>query len=419
MQFWQVFLIMSAIAAIFIVWPAVFLPRKYKKELRVQSRADTNSEIYADHFRELEQTMVRGEISQDEMLQLRQDLEKTMVEENERTLDESERPIISSLKSRIPILVLIFVLPILVLALYSWLGAKEDWEIYQMLQDRGEARSLEERSQLSEQMILALQDRVKEKPENSQSWYLLATAAVEQGMYEEAVRAFRAVLELEPNSPSVKAELAQALFLRAGNTITPEVRKYTQEALASAPNMPTALGLAGIDAYQSGRYEESVSFWQQALSQLDPNSPAAQALSGGIERASAALAANGESTPAEKSSDANIASVTVRVSLAEEVEAKPDDAVFVFARAWQGPRMPLAIKKITVSELPATITLDQSMAMTQGMDLASFPQIELVARVSASGSAIPGPGDWQATKGPIILASQTGAVELKISDQLP
>jgi len=417
MEFWQVYLAINLLAAVFIVWPTIFVAKRQKKDLRDNDQTESNVEVFHNHIHELEQTMVRGEIDKNELSLLKRDLEKTLVEENGMAGDDSDRPVVSSFKSRIPVLSLVFALPILSLALYSYLGSKQDWEIYQLAKERLEAPA-EKSLLLTQEMIRTLQDRVAEKPANTQNWYLLASTAVEQGLFDEGVRAYRKLLELEPDAPAVKAELAQAIFLRAGNTITPEVKMHTQEALSVAPNMPTALGLAGIDAYQSGDYSTAVGYWQKALAQLDPASAAAQALSGGIARAQVAISKSGGTKASGKKEPAAL-SLKVKVSLDKSVVVDGNDAVFVYARAWQGPRMPLAIQKLKVSDLPASISLDQSMSMAQGMDLTSFPQVEVVARVSSTGSAISKPGDWQASFGPVIVASQSTPVVLKIDKQIP
>ena len=96
-------------------------------------------------------------------------------------------------------------------------------------------------------------------------------------------------------------------------------------------------------------------------------------------------------------------SIEVSVSLGSNTQVSPGDTVFVYARAWQGPKMPLAIAKFPVSELPKTVRLDKSMSMAPGMDLTTAPQLEVVARVSKSGSPMAAPGDWQAAQGPLTL----------------
>ncbi len=415
--FWHGYLALSLLAAVFLLWPTIFVKKDKKRELLDDAQGEANQDVYQQHLKDLEDTHHRGEIEPAEFAELRQDLEKTLVSDNE-AVQFSERPIIASFRSRLPVIALVFALPLFALALYQFVGAKADWEIYQLAKKRAHTAELAERNPLSEELIGVLQNRLKRKPLNSQNWYLLASVATELGDHDEAVRAYRRVLEIEPNAPQVMAELAQALFMRAGNTITPEVSRNTQMALQINPRMPTALGLAGIEAFQSGAYETAIEHWSLAVKQLDPNSPASVALSSGIARAQAALDKTGNSTNNKKESSGPVLKVSVSYDKSL-VKAKQEDQVFVYARAWQGPKMPLAIRKLKVSDLPIRIELDNSMAMAPGMDLASFPQVELVARITGSGSAIPQSGDWQVSAGPIIVADQAETVSLKIAEQIP
>lgn len=274
-----------------------------------------------------------------------------------------------------------------------------------------------------------LQARLKSKPDNIQNWYLLGTTAAGIGDYDEAVRAFRELLEVEPNAAQIMAELAQALFLRAGNTITPEVKEYTHKSLKLNPHLPTALGLAGIEAYQASDYQSAINNWRKAVARLNPQSPSYRVLKQGITQAQLAMKTAG-SQPQEKQETAKSSSpepsdggpsVMVNVALGSRAKAKVSgsDTVFIYARAWKGPKMPLAIQKISVADLPKEIELNKSMAMAPGMDLSTFPQVELVARISASGSAISQSGDWQSAQGPVNVADQKDVVSLTIDSQIP
>lgn len=420
--FWQGFLALSLLASVFIVWPTVFIRREKKRELLNGAQEEANHDVYKEHIKELEETHSRGEIEASQLDALVKDLEKTFIAESEANDANFDKPIIANFKSRLPVIGLAVALPLIAFVIYSFVGAKTDWDIYNMAITRAHASETSEHLVLTEELIAVLQDRLESKPGNSQNWYLLATVASDVGDYDEAVRAYRRVLEIEPSAPQVMAELAQALFLRAGNSITPEVSKNTQLALQLNPRMPTALGLAGIEAFQSGAYQQAIDHWQLAISQLDPSSPASVALTSGIARAQLALEkSNGDDKSSDKKKqEAKGPSIKVSVSYDNNVvTANPDDQVFIYARAWQGPKMPLAIRKLKVSDLPIRIELNNSMSMAPGMDLASFPQVEVVARITGSGSAIPQSGDWQAAKGPIILVDHSGTVSLTISEQIP
>jgi len=418
--FWQGFVALSVLAAIFVVWPTIFVRREKKRELLNDAYGKANKDVYAEHRKELEETHSRGEIEAAQLELLVKDLESTLIAESAASSDESDRPIIASFRSRLPVLGLAIALPLCALMIYQAVGAKTDWEIYNLAVSRAHTAEQNEQIILTEKLIRLLQNRLESKPGNSQNWYLLASVASEVGDHDEAVRAYRRVLEIEPNAPQVMAELAQALFIRAGNTITPEVSKNTQMALQLNPRMPTALGLAGIEAFQSGSFQTAIDRWQLAISQLDPKSSASVALSGAIARAKMAMEKSGDSGKDKKQTGTEGPSIKVSVTYDKSlINADPDDQVFVYARAWQGPKMPLAIRKLKVSDLPIRIELNKSMSMSTGMDLASFPQVEVVARITGSGSAIPQSGDWQASAGPIILAEHTGTVSLKIAEQIP
>ena len=414
MQFWQGFIALSALAAVFIIWPTLFVKRKYKAELRSGDTSDALKEVYSQQIEDLEQTLTRGEIEQKEFKRLKVDLEKTLAEDSRNSGLSGEAPIISSIRSRIPVIALTLIIPVMALVLYSNLGAKDDWEIYDLMVQP--VTTMEEAKGRGENLIEMLQERLKEKPNNANNWYLLATTSLDMGLYDEAVLAYRKVLDLSPGAPRIMAELAQALFSRAGNTITPEVRQYTNDALAKAPMLPTALGLAGVDSFQSGDYAGAIQHWQNAISQLDPSSAAYQVLSSGVEKAKMALKESGGEMKASAEPQAEGAdkpSIMVSVKLDEKVQASPEDTVFIYARAWKGPKMPLAIQRMTVADLPVTVKLSESMM--PGMDLSSFPQVEVIARISAAGSPVPAPGDWEGAQGPVIVANQDGAVKLTIS----
>ncbi len=90
-------------------------------------------------------------------------------------------------------------------------------------------------------------------------------------------------------------------------------------------------------------------------------------------------------------------SVSGKVSLSPSLQGKvsPEDTVFILARAAQGPRMPLAVFRKQVKDLPMEFTLNDSMAMQPQMKLSGFAQIVVAARVSKSGTAMSRPGDLE------------------------
>ncbi len=124
----------------------------------------------------------------------------------------------------------------------------------------------------------------------------------------------------------------------------------------------------------------------------------------GPEGATGAAGLSAEyATPTAEAPAAAGASLTVAVSLSPAVAGKaaPQDTVFVFARPAQGPRMPLAIVRLQVKDLPTTVVLDDTHGMSPQMSLSSVPEVVVVARVSKSGMAAAQPGDLEGVSAPV------------------
>jgi cytochrome c-type biogenesis protein CcmH len=182
-------------------------------------------------------------------------------------------------------------------------------------------------------------------------------------------------------------------------------------------------------AYQEGRPAEAVATWQTILAEVDPagqeavairqmiaeaqgRSATAEPAAGSGAGAPAPAAEGTASAPPSAAVDQPAAAgagarIQVSVSLAPALSAKADpaDTVFVFARAASGPPMPLAVQRIKVADLPATVTLDDSLAIVPSLRLSAFPQVVVGARVSKGGQAAPSPGDLEGLVGPLDLAA--------------
>jgi len=123
------------------------------------------------------------------------------------------------------------------------------------------------------------------------------------------------------------------------------------------------------------------------------------------------------SKPAGAASSASVGAIgkgtvsgTVSLSPGLASKVQPDDTVFIFARAAQGSRMPLAILRKQVKDLPYVFRLDDSMAMSPANALSGAEKIVVGARVSKSGNAVPQAGDYAGLSKPVSV----GAVDVKL-----
>jgi cytochrome c-type biogenesis protein CcmH len=248
--------------------------------------------------------------------------------------------------------------------------------------------------------------------------------------YDQAVDAYRNILRLGGNSPELLADYADALVMAAGGRFTPESGELLQRALAAQPDNVKALWLAGHWKNQEGDTAAAIEYWQQAAALLPADGEDAAVIGQQIARAreqlglppqqpiqtaSASGMQTAEATPAPAGATIQV-EVSIDPQLATQVE--PDDTVFIFARAAQGPRMPLAIVRKQARDLPLSVTLDDSLAMSPAMVLSKFTEVSVGARISRSGNAMPQSGDLQGSQSPVNVGKDV-SVAVKIDSRVP
>lgn len=268
-------------------------------------------------------------------------------------------------------------------------------------------------------MVQRLADKLQAEPNDPIGWAMLGRAYSVMGEHAKALPAFQKVVDLEPRNAQAWADLADASGMASGQKLDARAQTMVDKALALDPANPKALGLAGTLAFDQGDAAAAARYWQQALAGVEPGSELAAQLKDAVDAArqraglaplvataaTAATAATSASasTSASAAAATTGASVRLRVSLAPALAAQagPEETVFIFARAAQGAKMPLAIARRQVKDLPLEITLDDSMAMSPAARLSSQPQVIVGARISKSGNPLAQPGDLQGLSAPL------------------
>jgi cytochrome c-type biogenesis protein CcmH len=257
-----------------------------------------------------------------------------------------------------------------------------------------------------ESMVGKLAERLKANPDDAEGWMMLARSYAVLGRFAEAIPAYAHAAELEPNNASLLADYADAVAAPQQTAKNPRSLALIERALKADPKHLKALALAGSAAFDRGEYAVAIAYWQKIADQLPPGSalaPRVQAMIGeargklvGAGAASAppvSLAVARPPASAAKATTGTSVSGTVTLDPALAAQAAPGDSVFVFARAANGGRMPLAVQRAQVKDLPLAFRLDDSMAMAPGLTLSSAAQLTVGARISKSGTAIAQPGD--------------------------
>ena len=216
------------------------------------------------------------------------------------------------------------------------------------------------------------------------------------GRFPEAVEAYARAAVRAPRDAQLLADFADALAMARGQTLEGEPEQLVLRALEIDPSNLKALALAGTAAYGRKDFAGAAAYWKRMLPHVEPGSEDARAIQANVNEA---LAASGEKVEQARAAPGVRGVVKLAPGLAGK--ASPEDTVFNFARAAEGPPVPLAVLRVKVRELPASFALSDSMAMAPGMNLSAFPRVVVSARVSKSGQAVPQPGDLQGASAPV------------------
>ena len=264
-----------------------------------------------------------------------------------------------------------------------------------------------------EQMVEGLAQRLKKEPENLEGWTMLGRSYQVMGRASDAVAAFREVQKRQPDNPNALIDVAGALAIGNGQRMTDEAIALTERALKLDPDNLKALSLAGSAAFDRQDWAGAVKHWQRIVEVAPPGSDFLPQVQAGIDEA---RQRGGLAAPAAKAAPAATGTaVAGRVTLAAALKAKaaPEDTVFVFARAAEGPRMPLAIVRKQVKDLPFDFVLDDSMAMNPAAKLSSAAKVVVGLRISKSGNAMAQPGDLQGQSEPVAPGATGVAIEVR------
>ncbi|MFJ4143581.1 c-type cytochrome biogenesis protein CcmI [Pseudomonas sp. NPDC089734] len=391
-DFWMATGLLLLAALSFLLIP-VLRERHAQQE---EDRTALNVALYQERVAELQGQQEEGMLSAEQMQSGRAEAARELLADT-----EGAGPVRHSrLGKTLPILAAVLV-PVLGMGLYLHYGASDKVEL---------AREFARPPTSLADMTQRLERTVQAQPDSAEGFYFLARSYMAQERPGDAAKMFERAVALAGRQPELLGQWAQALYFGSDKQFTPQVQALTDEALKADPKEVTSLGLLGIAAFESERYQMAVDYWTRLLAVLPEQDPSRSALEGGIARARDNLGGRATQPVA---APAEAARLKVRVDLAPALKAnvQPTDSVFIFARAVSGPPAPLAVKRITVADLPAQVELGDSDAMMPQLKLSNFAQVQLVARVSRAGQ--PTTGEWVGRSQPL-ASSNTAQQALTI-----
>jgi len=394
------------VALAFVLWP--LLRGGLQSGVSAQS---VNLAIYRDQFGELERDLKLGTLDNVQYEAARAELQKRVLEE------AGERGGTAAGKgrgSRVTAVLIALALPAAAAALYGVLGQPMGIGAPKRTVPDDTPVSVEDFKTMTEQLAA----RMQQNPNDAAGWVMLGRAYKALERHPDAVDALAKAYALQPGEAEVMVEYAEALGQVSG-TLQGRPRQLLEKALTVAPNDAKALTMAGGAAFEAKDYARAIAYWEKLSIQVPKDSEIGKALASGIERARARQAGRDDPVPAAQAAAPGAEAISGRVSIGAGLSdnVAPNDTVFIFARAAQGPRMPLAIVRKQVKDLPADFVLDDSASMSDQAKLSTAGEVVLTARVSRSGSATPASGDLVGESAP--LAPGARNVVLTIDKVVP
>ncbi len=416
-MFWIFAAVMLVVALVIVLFP-LWRPAG---QFALDSNT-ANVELLKEQLRELEDERAAGSLIQGQYSAARADLEAAVAAD--LVDDESRLRSLSKKNRQLLSLILLVVVSLGSIGLYQEVTTYRE-VLTQRLATQAVGQSANRDPPPIGRMIEVLAAGLRENPDNAEGWQMLGRAYLAMEKTDQAVAAYARAYELVGDrDPTLLADYAEAIAFASDNSMQGRPLELIDQALTIAPGMPKALWLKGFANFQRGDYMIAIRSWNEAVLAPGLADEARQTLQTYISEArqKMSLADEGQDVASDawiKDESVAGSAIKVEVSLSDSISSQVDarEAVFVFARAASGSPIPLAVRKLTVADLPVTVTLDDSMAMLVGMSLSSQQQVVIGARISRSGSPIPQVGDFQGLSG-VVEPSRDVRVPVVISEAL-
>ncbi len=394
-----------------------------------------NLQVLREQLATLEADLSAGSIDAEQYRQSRIDIERRALDEEQ----SAEQSVAAPIRATRTAVVVGLLIPVFAVLLYAALGQPQAVERRVAAAPQGEV-TMPEIEAMVDRLAKRLESQTTPQEGDLQGWTMLANSYAVMQRFPEASKAYARARALSPDNAQLLADHADVLAMLQNQSVEGEPGRLVMRALQIDPKNLKALTMAGSWAFERRDYANAVQYWSQAQPMAPAGSDFAAGLANSLQQARAAAAQAGQ-TPVAESSRANKAqpqaeagnagkkplpsgnagathvSGEVQVTPVLAKRIRPGDTLFVFARATDGPRMPLAIVRSPATGLPFTFTLDDSSAMAPQFRISGFKQVIVGARISSSGDATPRSGDLMGQIGPVDVGA--GKLVLMIDSVVP
>ena len=400
----SVFLVVGGLLLVGVLVALLYplLKRQPAEREETTGQRELNLIVLREQLAEVERDIKEGRISEEGGRQSREELERRVLEYTADTPAEA-----SSGGRKIKLAIALGIaFPVAIGALYWNLGAPDS-----VVPGKKVAAGKDGQHALSPEQITAMVERLslrlQENPNDGGGWLMLARSYAVLGRYPESAAAFGRALSLLPPDAQNYADFADIIAMSQGKRLAGDPEKLVQRALEIDPRNVKALALSGTIAFDRQDYGQAIREWQKVLALVPEESAAAAGIQGSIRDAENRMAISGkqatETTKVAGDTPVAAAKLSGTVELDPKLRSaiKPGDTLFVFARAVNGPKMPVAMLRAKADEMPMNFTLDDSMAMAPQFKLSTVGQVVVGARISKSGDALARAGDLEGLSSPV------------------
>jgi len=399
--FWIIASLFIALALLLVLTPLL----RRRRPGAGTDRDATNVKLYRDELAELEREHAEGAMPEQQYREARQEIERRLLEDVHPEAEHAKVP--AGRRAALwAALAVAIALPLVSVLGYLQFG--DIAALNPVVRQEGHPITPAEMTKLVDKLA----ERLKKNPDDATGWTMLGRSYSVLGKFQDAANAYSRAVALVGDDAALLADYADALAMAHGGRLAGEPMKIVQRGLKSDSKNVKLLALAGSAEFEQKNYADAVKYWQRSLAELAPGSEFRHAIENSIDEARRRGRLPAPAKKAQVASSAKAITGTVKLAQGLASKVQPGDTLYVFARAVNGPPMPVAILRVAASQLPYKFRLDDSSAMAAGSKLSAQSEVVVGARISRSGNALPQPGDLEGTSAPV--APGTSGLELSI-----
>ena len=416
MIFWTIVALMVGLGLL-VLW----LGLKRKVDVIKDDAQARNLRIAKEKLAELDAELAAGALDQATYEQAKEEIERELLEDVAQPDQAVEG---NSGLARLSLPLLAVLVPALSLGLYYALGSPQHLDVVgpgQPVASNPHAGGTGGGAPTMAEIRDALEKRVKEVPDDAEAWFMLGRLYAGLSRFKDAAGAYEQVARLTDEHPQALIAWADALAMTQGGRLSGKPYELVKKALEKAPDDTTALWLAGQGAREAKDYQNAVYYWRRAEAGLADKPDYVMELRELIASAKRAAASVGIEIddPGSSVDLARPAGIELHLAIAPALQeqVQPGEPLFIFAKAVNGPPMPLAAVRLTAGELPKTVMLTDA-DLLRGGKLSDHKQLKIGARIARSGQPMAASGDLQSDEVVVELPAK-GPVELVIDKVVP